>query len=289
MDKVDRYIERVQHLPAAPPVVAQLHGLFADPNRDTERLAELISYDPSLTAEVLKRCNSAFFRGAEPPGNIFEAVSGLGFQEVQYVVSAVTGAHGVSRGRIEDALDVDRLWRHCQMTAVAAAALARQAEDQEAAPFTAGLLHDIGKLVFASLEGPVYKNLLQQAGYSGSALARAEEVALGTTHAELGARLLTRWGLPTNITLAVLHHHGSPAAATPYERLAATLHLANRIAHNLAGDEVTAPELPSSDTEALSLLELTTQAVPAVLEQTQEQFRKIQEGLKAPEEKPRTS
>jgi HD-like signal output (HDOD) protein len=52
MDKVDRYIRQVQHFPPAPAVVKQLLELFDDINCDTERLAELIGYDPSLTAEV---------------------------------------------------------------------------------------------------------------------------------------------------------------------------------------------------------------------------------------------
>jgi putative nucleotidyltransferase with HDIG domain len=279
MDKVDRYIERVQHLPPAPSVVTQLHGLFADPNRDSERLAELIGYDPSLTAEVLKRCNSAFFRGAEPPGDVFEAVSRLGSQEVQYVVAAVTGTHGASPARIEDTLDAAGLWRHSQITAVAAATLARRQQDPEAAPFTAGLLHDVGKLILACVEGTVYRNLIRQAGESGLGLFKAEETTLGVTHAEIGARLLSRWGLPTNITMAILNHHGSPSAAAPYERLAATVHLANRIAHSMAGDEVAPTEAPAGETQALSLLQMTSAEIPVVVEQTQERYKRVQEIL----------
>jgi putative nucleotidyltransferase with HDIG domain len=282
MDKVDRYIERVQHLPPAPAVLPELQALFTDPNRDTEHLAELIGCDPSLTAEVLKRCNSAFFRGTEPPADIFEAVSHLGFQEVQYVVTAVTGPHSGSARRIDDVLDTGSQWRHSLLTAQTAAALASQAQHPEGGAFTVGLLHDVGKLIFASIEGQVYRDLIARAGEHGSSLARAEAVAFGATHAEVGARLLTRWGLPTDITLAVLHHHGSPAAAAPFQQLAATLGLADRLAQHLAAGTAASPQLAFDDVEALELLALTAGNVPEVLDEARERFRHVQELLRLP-------
>jgi hypothetical protein len=96
MDKIDRYVDRVQRLAPAPKVVAQVLLLFADPNREVDRLAELISYDPSLTVEMLRRSNSAFFRGAEPASDVFEAVTRLGFNEAQSVTTALVGMPAAS-------------------------------------------------------------------------------------------------------------------------------------------------------------------------------------------------
>ena len=75
----DQYIDRVTDLPPAPTVAAELLGLFGDPNQDIDRIVELIGHDPSLTVDILRRCNSALFRGDEPASDMFEAVTRLGF------------------------------------------------------------------------------------------------------------------------------------------------------------------------------------------------------------------
>jgi putative nucleotidyltransferase with HDIG domain len=275
MDKVDRYIERVQHLPPAPRVVAQLLALSRDPNRDAERLAELIGYDPSLAAEVLKRSNSAFFRGTEPAADVFEAANRLGLLEVDSVVAAVMGAPTPAAARLESVLDTASLWWHSVATAVAADALADRVQGTEPKAYTAGLLHDLGKLAFAAIEGAAYADLIRQAGPSGAALVRAEEGRLGMTHAEVGARLLARWGLPEDITLAVLYHHRSPAAAAPSEQLAATVHLANHLAHHLAAGPRPESDPAAEIAEVLATLRLAANDLPEVMMQIRERLQRI--------------
>ena len=120
---------------------------------------------------------------------------------------------------------------------------------------------------------------MRQVGISGRAFAQAEDASLGATHAEVGARLLSRWGLPTNITLAVLHHHHSPYAAAPFERLAATIRLADHLAHYLTGGETAARDLAAGGPEAMALLQLAESDVPTLVEQTQERLRRVQEVL----------
>ena len=88
MDKIDQYLEDVHHLPSAPTLVVELLELFKHPDRDIDRVVELISHDPSLTAEVLKRCNSAYLGGGQPADGMFEAVTRLGFYEVYCSVVA---------------------------------------------------------------------------------------------------------------------------------------------------------------------------------------------------------
>jgi putative nucleotidyltransferase with HDIG domain len=279
MDKVDRYIEQVQHFPPAPAVLTQLMELFGDINRDAERLAELIGYDPSLTGEIMKRCNSAFFRGAEPTPDVIAAVTRLGFNEVHSVVMTLAGASAVSRARIEGALDAGSLWRHSLRTAMAAGAVANQVREPEGVAATAGLLHDMGKLVLASVEGAAYAELMRRGDASRLGLPHAEEAGLGVTHADVGARLLARWGLPENIIHAVQHHHDSPAAAAPFERLAATVRLANRLAHHMTGGDTYALDPATVDPEAMTQLQLRMEDVPEILERAEQRLRQAQDVL----------
>jgi HD-like signal output (HDOD) protein len=274
MDIFDRYLERVKHLPPAPAVLPQLRALLGDPNRDTELLAELISYDPSLTAEVLKRSNSAFFRGAEPALDVMEAMSRLGSQEVQYVVSTSIGSHGVPQAQIGHAVEMDSFWRHSVTTAMAAATLAGQGLEPESKAFTAGLLHDVGKLVFGLVLGNPYADFTRRFEASGAPLAQAEKADWGVNHAELGSRLLTRWGLPGSFTIPILHHHERPSAASPFERSAANLHLANLVAHQLTDSDAALPELSADAQEAAGLLSMTPQDLQTVADETRERLRR---------------
>lgn len=77
-DPAGRYIDSVKRLPAAPTVAMELLVVFKDINHDVDRIVELISLDPSLTVEVLKRCNSAYFRGREEVRDMFSAVRAHG-------------------------------------------------------------------------------------------------------------------------------------------------------------------------------------------------------------------
>ena len=154
--------------------------------------------------------------------------------------------------------------------------LARRVAQPEAVAFTTGLLHDVGKLVFAAVEQEGYAGLIKSAGGFGAGLCTAEEAELGLTHAMVGARLLARWKLPAHIALAVLHHHHSPAAAAPFERLTAIVHLANCLAHYV-GDNAPS-ELAASSPDAMVLLELTAKEVPEVVEEIQEGMERA-EGL----------
>lgn len=233
MDDIDRYIDRVQNLPPAPTVAIQLLNLFSDPDRDIDRIVELISHDPALTAATLKRCNRADLAGAEPTTDMFQAVCSLGLYEVYCVVTALIASRTMAQVRAKYSADATRLWQHTVTTAVIASLLARRVEVIDAAAFTAGLLHDVGKLIFISVEGTHYAGLAGEAGNFGPALAAAEESSIGFTHADLGARLLSRWGLPENICLAVKHHHRSPTAAAPHQRLAATVNFGNLLAHQI--------------------------------------------------------
>jgi HD-like signal output (HDOD) protein len=116
---------------------------------------------------------------------------------------------------------------------------------------------------------------MRQAGDSGSALAHAEAASLEVTHADVGARLLTRWGVPPNITLAVLLHHQSPSSAAPFERLAATVQLANILAHQMAGDDDTAPDLEHRRQEAMSVLQMAPEDLAPIQEKAHERIGRV--------------
>ncbi len=268
-DKLDLYIDSVRHLPPAPKVMVELIALFKQPDRDVDQVVRLMSHDPSLTAEILRRCNSSFFGGEEPATDLFEAVLRLGFYELYRIVVAMSSMQAMSLPGINKVLPVEALWQHSAAAAVIAGMVASRMHESEGVAFTAGLLHDVGKIILASQEGEKYGRLMLNVSASGSSLAEAEKEAFGFDHGEIGARLLTRWGLPSDIVLPVGHHHHL-AGAEPCERLAATVNLADAMAHCLGENPSTAPVMPPDCTAAMTILQLVPEDMPLLLQQAQE-------------------
>jgi HD-like signal output (HDOD) protein len=98
MENLDNFTDRTERLPRDILAAVQLLDLFRDPDRDVDRIVEFVSQDPWLTAETLKRCNLAAFRGAERTTDIFEAVSRLGFYELYGLISASIGSQMLAPG-----------------------------------------------------------------------------------------------------------------------------------------------------------------------------------------------
>ncbi len=275
-EALDRYIAHVKCLPPAPVVATQLLSLFAETDRDVDRIVELIGVDPSLTAEVLKRCNSASVGLARPVRDMFEAVFQLGFYEVYCIVIASVGSRSMLMLQAESGFKTEDLWRHSVATAAAAATLAKRVQVPEAMSFTAGLLHDIGKLVLSSVERLVYANLMQGASPSGPVLVAAEEANLGFNHAELGARLLERWNLPADVCAAVRYHHSCAMAEAPSQPLPAIVHLANDLAHQFLDKCPDAADISLSSAAALGILKLGADDLPRLSDETREAFQEVE-------------
>jgi putative nucleotidyltransferase with HDIG domain len=257
----------------------QLLGIFKEAYPDIDRIVELIQHDPSLTAEVLKRCNSAYFAGAQKVSDIFQAVMRVGFYEMYCVVLSTVGTRAMSLAKSGSGLDAQVMWEHAVITALAAGALAPHANEEEAVCFTAGLLHDIGKLVIVSAVPVEYAGILGRAGTHGAGLAETEKEVLGLTHADVGARLLSIWGFPQNVVLAVKYHHGSPSATASFEQLAACINLANTIGHLSIADGVPR-EFASQNEESMKVLKLAPKDLDDVLGKVGQGLKHAQELLR---------
>ncbi|HEX4121238.1 MAG TPA: HDOD domain-containing protein, partial [Verrucomicrobiae bacterium] len=231
-DALDQYIDAIDHLPPSPTVVVKLIALFRQVDPEVDEIVSIMSLDPSVTAEVLRRCNSATYAGGEHVVDVFEAIMRVGFYEVYQTAVAWFGQQAISQASRSSGLDPDSLWRHSAITAVAAGQVAQKLGEPAWAGFTAGLLHDIGKIALASAEGPKYAALTAEVGTFGPALEHGEKASFRFGHSEVGARLLHRWGVPQEIAAPVFFHHVSDWPQE-YARHCAAVNLANGIAHGV--------------------------------------------------------
>ena len=203
-------IAQMRQVPSPLKAYTQIVEEMKSPNCSLEKIGHLISQDPAITAKVLQLANSAVF-GLEL--NVVHPAEAIGYIGLETTKAVVLLAHTFSsfdhlrlvRFSIED------LWRH----SVEVGRLARRVTEMEKAgdevaeqAFVAGLLHDIGKLLFAANHGGLFGKVLRIAREQRCNLWEAEaQVLPGVGHAELGATVLGIWGLPKSITEAVALHH----------------------------------------------------------------------------------
>ncbi|MBX3147894.1 MAG: HDOD domain-containing protein [Gemmatimonadales bacterium] len=212
-------------LPTVPAVYRLLTELLSQDEVTVTDVAAVVERDASLAAKVLQLVNSSFFGPSREVMSIEWAVSLLGSRLIQ----SLAMVHGVFRSIEELALPIAFDPKREQAHAIAVGALARRLApapgDMEAA-FSAGLLHDVGRLLLASRGPDRYDAVVEHADAHGIPMHEAEQAVLGTTHANLGAYALGLWGLPWSIIGAARFHH-APALDPDPAGLAIVIHAAD--------------------------------------------------------------
>ena len=170
-------------------------------------IAKIIEKDSSITARILKVINSAFYGLSGHVSTVSQAVPLLGVQVVKNIVLTFSVLDIFPQGK-KDGFDFQKLWEHSFAVAVACRLLARQTryEDPEEA-LVAGLLHDIGVLVFAKHGLEEYKEVLKNHEETGRPIGDVEQDIMGITHAEVGALLAEKWKLPEILAVPIRYHH----------------------------------------------------------------------------------
>ena len=151
MEKIRKLLEKVEVLPLSPSLLPKLLPALSDVDTNFEEVVRVISMDQSLTAKLLQICNSAFFGQSEPVATVAEAVSRVGYQSVYLLVATINGSNCFPCPSPKG-IDTGKLWRHSISAAFNTKFVAESAGLDGNLLFTAGLLHDIGKMVMAQTQ-----------------------------------------------------------------------------------------------------------------------------------------
>lgn len=220
-------LAKVHAVPPLPEVVFKLQKYCNDPNVSYPELAKVIEVDPGLTTSLLRLANSAYFGCERTIGSVQYAMTRLGLKRVYQMVLAVCVAPMTRKPIRGYDLTPAMLWQHAIATAMAAEYLARELGQAEPADaFTAGMLHDMGKIVlgnFVEVDMGRIRTLVEQRGIPFD---EAEREIVGTDHASVAASLLHRWQIPERIVTAVRYHHHPSGCADP-EPLLDIVHVAD--------------------------------------------------------------
>ncbi len=275
MQVIDDYINSVRFLPPAPRVVPELMKLLKQSDVDSSKVVKLISFDPALTANVLRICNSAYFGAATPTSDLQEAVTRLGFQQVYQLVAAAMGARMLGAAQPGYGLDEGELWKHSVAVAVTAQVMARKLSDDDNMVFTAALLHDIGKIILSQALESIYPKLVRETEINQQSLLETERKLLGAQHAEVGARLLERWRFPPSIVSAVWFHH-TPKGAGKSQRLASYIYVADMIAHFMGHGYGHLAFALRGRSDALTVLGITSESIPQFMMEAFDEMHKVE-------------
>ncbi len=232
LDLHHRILDQAESMRPMPQAVLDLARTVSDPDAGLDKVAATLRSDPVLTAVVLREANSAFVGAIEAASTVEQAVVRLGGARVLAI--AVTNS---LPSEINEALPGYGIYEgglHAHAVATSHITdVVRMLSPLKppAALVTAGLLHDIGKLLLARLLRPqLIPDALQQ---EGTDITAAERTLLDLDHAEVGAALAAHWKLPDEIVRAIQFHHQPELA----DELAAGVALADRLAHRILHDE----------------------------------------------------
>lgn len=240
---------RASHnLPMLPGARARALLLLHNPDATIQDFVQVFSADPALTVSALAAANSAASAPVRPIASVREAVVRIGAGEARHIaVSALMRAQFDVR-LDESWIEVGAFWEHCVVSGLLTEYLVGQ-RPGPGVSFTAGFLHDLGRLALVSENPFRYRRVIDLAK-AGASVGAAERRIFGVTHPVAGERLARRWVLPDDIATAAAGHHdrdGSPMAVAVYH--------ARRLAWKLGyGDGVLSPDTVELDDETLEVL-----------------------------------
>lgn len=226
---MDDVLKVIHRLPALPTVVMDLLDSLDQEDVDIDTLARKIALDQALTAKTLRLANSSFYGRANTVNTMAEAIGILGFRTVRSVVT--TAGLMQSMSGEDAALDLQPFWQHAIAVAVCARELAPYAQVNPDHAYTAGLLHDIGRLVLVTQLNTHHAQVAAHRALHHCSGLSAERAVLGLDHAAIGQALTQHWKFPVHLQRAVGLHHDSEVPDG--ETLTVVVMAANAIAHAL--------------------------------------------------------
>ena len=216
-------------IPAFPPIVLRLLDLLAREDVEIRELVALISSDPAFSAQILRVANSPLFGFRSQIDSLQSALVVLGLRRIRSLsMTVATANHMKGVLQVEE---LARCWRHMLACAILTEQLARSSQAFEDRAYTAGLLHDVGRLGLLLAYPDEYAELLRRADHNTLELLDIEREELGMDHCEAGRTLAEHWSLPPDFQIVAARHHDPQSGATL--DLLTLVHLGCRLADSL--------------------------------------------------------
>lgn len=246
----------MQELPSLPRTYMELRKALADPETPIDRVVRIVEKDVGISAKILQLVNSAFFGLTRDISDIKMAVSYLGINILQNLVVSVEAFRMFEPKKAIPGFSIEELHAHSQLTARIAAHFSSE-KKVPTAVVVGALLHDVGKLVIAERAPDHFARAIAGAREDGRPLFAVEEELIGVSHAEVGAYLLSLWGLPYPVVEAVAHHHHPERVSQHKLDMITVVYLSNLLAHESSGEAsqlaLIQPEIDAGIVDAIGM------------------------------------
>ena len=227
-EMMQKILAKVDELPPMPEVVFKAQAFLANPDSSVKELAALLETDQAIATQVLKMANSAFYGMSGRVSSIQHSALVLGYKNLGEIISVAGAQRSLEKKLPGYGLESEDLWRHSLSVALGSKIIAsRRNPDLEMVAHTAGLVHDVGKIIldpFVLEKKEAFDSFLLQ---EQQTYLNAEQQILGFDHAEIAAEVCKKWSIPEVISSAIRYHH-SPSSSLEVE-LAYILHMADYI------------------------------------------------------------
>lgn len=233
---------KVQEFPTLPTIYVALMDVMANPRSTANHVAEIIAQDQASAAKILRVANSSIYGFHGRINNISQAIVFIGFDEVKNLVTALSIINLFQKVNVHSDINPVNLWKHSIAVGIITRMLGQHlgVKDLENY-FLAGILHDIGKLLFFKIIPEAYSEVVSYAILNNMTFREAEQKKLGITHTVAGELLAEKWKLPQQIKQCIRYHNIGLIDGKP-NQLVSCVHVANIFATMLGfgttGDEV---------------------------------------------------
>jgi putative nucleotidyltransferase with HDIG domain len=208
MKTIDRILKSIDTIPAFPATGNKVAQLLNKADYSVLQVANVVKFDPSITANILKIANSAYFGSQHKISTINDAVMYLGQKNLLRAIQTA----GISKyykkgtsGYFDKATD---LWEHSVAVALMSQILSKKITGEENTTlYTASLLHDVGKIIMGEFVRDEMKKIVMLVSEHNMSFLEAEETVLGINHADLGGKIAEHWNFPIEIRDAISFHH----------------------------------------------------------------------------------
>ena len=222
--------QTIEFLPPVPEVMQDLIKALNDSNVELNTLSAIISRDPSMSINILKVANSAFYGIPNKVTTIEHAVRMLGLREVASLCLAFGSVHVLRPSSKAPTIDLTAFWRHSVAVGVFAKLLGKELNIGFVNNvYLAGLMHDVGKIVIDRFAHDVYKSVLQLTYDENISVRDAEKRVIGESHDKVGAWLMEKWKLPAIYVNVTKYHHAVNEAPEEARVMVSLVSLADQL------------------------------------------------------------
>lgn len=254
-DKFRKDIDKIDNLPTLPTVFAEVDRLCKNPDVGADELSKVIETDPSITLKLLSLANSAFFGFSRKINTVSEAISLLGNKTVQNAVLNISVYEATKDLENSAGLDKKDFWAHSAAVGSVARFICKTMKIERDEAFTAGIVHDMGKIILDSLYVEFYKDVLQKVAEAPVTIYDAEDEVIGLTHAKIGQELAEAWNLGPELISAIAYHH-EPRRAEGDKQIAHLVHVGDCVARKMgigSGGDTVVPEISEASYKELGI------------------------------------